>query len=83
MRILLRYALVFVWTANLASAQTTSVGTVAQLESAVANANSSGGNRTILVLDGSTVSLTSTGKWPILEITVDRQTFPQPAILVR
>ena len=52
MRVLLRYALALIWTANLASAQTTTVGTVAQLESAVANANSSGGNRTILVLDG-------------------------------
>ncbi len=49
---LLRYALAFIWTAGLASAQTATVGSVAQLESAVANANSSGGNRTILVLDG-------------------------------
>lgn len=38
---------------------------------------------TILVLDGSTETLTSTGKWPTLEVTVDGQTFPQPAILVR
>jgi Xaa-Pro aminopeptidase len=38
---------------------------------------------TILVLDGSTESLTSTGKWPTLEVTVDGQTFPQPAILIR
>ena len=53
MRILLLHVvLAFIWTASLASAQTTTVGTVAQLESAVASANSSGGNRTILVLDG-------------------------------
>jgi len=52
MRILLRYALAFILTAGLASAQTTTVGTVSQLESAVANANRSGGNWTILVLDG-------------------------------
>ena len=53
MRILLLHVvLAFIWPANLASAQTTTVGTVAQLESAVASANSSGGNRTILVLDG-------------------------------
>ena len=52
MRSLLRYALAFICTASLASAQTITVGTVAQLESAVAGANSSGGNRTILMLDG-------------------------------
>ena len=38
---------------------------------------------TLLVLDGSTESLTSTGKWPTLEVTVGGQTFPQSAILVR
>ncbi len=51
-RLIPRYALVFIWTASLASAQTITVGTVAQLERAVATANSSGGNSTILVLDG-------------------------------
>lgn len=52
MRLFPRYVLAFIWTAGLASAQTITVGTAAQLESAVATANSSGGNRTILVLDG-------------------------------
>jgi hypothetical protein len=51
-RIVLRYVLVFFASTGLASAQTTTVGSVAQLESAVAAANGSGGNRTILVRDG-------------------------------
>lgn len=49
---LLRYAPVLFLAAGLASAQTTTVRTAAELESAVAGANRSSGNRTILLLDG-------------------------------
>jgi parallel beta helix pectate lyase-like protein len=51
-RVLVGCVAALIWTAHPASAQTTTVGTVPQLESAVANANRSGGNRTILLLDG-------------------------------
>jgi hypothetical protein len=84
MRILLGYvALCFFGTANLASAQTASVvGTVAQLESAVASANGSGGNRTILLLDG-TYSLNGTLNVTAPNVTIASQSGVRENVVIQ
>ena len=52
LRILLCYGAISSGAMSLASADTINVGTVAELQNAVASANSSGGNKTILLRDG-------------------------------